>query len=953
MVARKENVMRIYEQFNKTSENRELQRSYYIPYESLEKALEGKKETSAYYRLLNGKWNFKYFKRDIDVPEKISAWDTIDVPSCWQTRGYDKPCYTNLNYPHPVDAPYVPDDNSCGVYERTFTLDEKWINRKTYIVFEGVSSCLFLYVNGSYVGFSQGSHNQAEFDISSYCKEGENIITAKVLKWCVGSYLEDQDFFRYSGIFRDVYLLSREENHIKDVFIKADKKTISVDAENYEIYDGKTKVENLDNPILWNAEKPHLYTVVVKGKTEFIPFNVGMREIEISEKGELLINGTSVVLKGVNHHDTHPTNGWTMTEEELFKDLTLMKELNINTVRTSHYPPTPEFLNMCDKLGFYVVDEADLETHGYYTRMGGGCGYDVDNSIWPCQNPDFKDMFLERMIKMVERDKNHPSIIMWSTGNESGYGVNQDYMIDWARKRDGSRLMHCEDATRKGDNHNVDVLSGMYIELDKVKAYGENSENVKPYFLCEYSHAMGNGPGDVGDYMDLFIKYTNLIGGCIWEWADHTFIENGVAKYGGDFGELTNDGNFCCDGLVFADRGFKAGSLDAKYSYQYFNSELMDGKIKIENRYDFTNLDEFDVKLELNVDGKTVEELTKNLSVLPHESTEIDMPFDIPKECEYGTYLNITLIEKNGRIAAKKQHQLTSLVKKIVVSKPISEIRENNGRYYINSANRSYIFNKHYGCLESIVIDGKEQLAENVQLTVWRAPTDNDRKVKREWGLINGDNYSGENMNRLFSKVYSCESDGNKITVTGALAGVGRMPIIKYTAEYEFFEDGEVKVSLNGNVREDLRTFLPRLGFEFELLSTGDNNFTYYGMGEGENYRDMHHHARVGMYESSASNEYVPYVMPQEHGNHTKTKLLKMENGITFRTDGEFEFAVSEYSKEALTDAMHTDELYKNGYVNVRIDYKVSGIGSGSCGPQISDKYRLKEKEISFEFYIK
>ena len=945
--------MRIYERFDKTSENREPQRAYYIPYDSLEKALDGKKEKSAYYRLLNGKWNFKYFERDIDVPEKISEWDTIDVPSCWQTRGYDKPCYTNLNYPHPVDAPYVPDDNPCGVYERTFTLNEKWINRKTYIVFEGVSSCLLLYVNNNYVGFSQGSHNQSEFDITKYVSAGENTITAKVLKWCVGSYLEDQDFFRYSGIFRDVYLLSREENHIKDVFIKADTKSISVNAENYEIYDGKTKVENLDNPILWNAEKPHLYTVIVKGETEYIPFSIGMREIKISEKGELLVNGTSVILRGVNHHDTHPLNGWRMTEEELLKDLKLMKELNINTVRMSHYPPTPEFLNMCDRLGFYVIDEADLETHGYYIRIGGGCGYDVDNHIWPCQNPNFKEMFLERVIKMVERDKNHPSIIMWSTCNESGYGVNQDYMIDWVRCRDNSRFIHCEDATRKGDNHNVDVLSGMYIALDKVKEYGENKNNTKPYFLCEYSHSMGNGPGDVGDYMELFAKYPNLIGGCIWEWADHTFIENGVCKYGGDFNELSDDGNFCCDGLVFSDRSFKAGSLDAKYSYQYFNSEIKDGKIIIENRYDFTNLNEFDVKLELNVDGKTVAELTKNLSVIPHESIEIDMPFDIPKECEYGTFLNITLIEKNGRIAAKKQHQLVSFVKKIATSKPIDKIKENNGKFYVDTANRNYIFNKHYGCLESIRIDGKEKLAENVQLTLWRAPTDNDRKVKSEWGLINKNNWSGENMNRLFSKVYSCELEDNIISVSGALSGVGRMPIIKYTARYEFFKDGEVKIILNANLREDLRTYLPRLGFEFKLVSSGDNKFTYYGMGEEENYCDMHHHARVGMYESSATNEYVPYVMPQEHGNHTRTKLLKMGSGITFQTDNEFEFAVSEYSKEALTEATHTDELYKNGYANVRIDYKVSGIGSGSCGPQISDKYRLKDKTIEFEFYIK
>lgn len=944
--------MRIYERFDKTSENRVKERAYYIPYDTLQKALEGKKENSAYYKLLNGRWNFAFFKRDIDVPEKIATWDSVIVPSCWQSLGYEKPGYTNYNYPHPVDAPYVPDDNPCGVYEREFTLDDMWLERKTYAVFEGVSSCLILYVNGEYVGFSQVSHMQAEFDITPFVKKGKNIITARVLKWCVGSYLEDQDFMRYNGIFRDVYLLSREEKHIEDVYIKADTKKIIVDAENYEIYDGD-KIADLNNPVLWNAEKPHLYTVVVKGKTEFIPFKVGMRDIKVSEKGELLINGVPVILRGVNHHDTHPQKGWTMSESDLRKDLMLMKELNINTVRTSHYPPTPEFLNMCDELGFYVVDEADLETHGYVSRMGTqNYVYDVDDPIWPCVNPDFREMFLERMTRMVERDKNHPSIIMWSTGNESGHGENHIEMIKWTRGRDNSRLIHCEDATRKGDDSNVDVHSRMYSSFPYMQKYAEDEGKTLPFFLCEFSHSMGNGPGDVSDYMEMFKKHPKFIGGCIWEWADHVALEDGVQKYGGDFGELTDDGNFCCDGMVFADRSLKAGSLDIKYSYQQFDSEYKDGKITIFNEYDFTNLDEYDIKMELYVDDKVLDEKTVNLSIKPHAQALLDMPFTLPSECKYGTYLNITLLDKNGSERARKQHELPVSVKKASISQPIDEIYFDNGRFYINGENYSYIFNKHYGAFESIIKDGEEQLSAMTKLSLWRAPTDNDRQVKKQWGLVNGDNLAGENMNILFSKVYSCEAEGNKITVIGALAGVARLPIFKYTAEYEFFKDGEIKVTLNGNVRESLESFLPRLGFEFTSPCPNDT-FTYFGMGEGENYCDMHHHTRMGMYESSAENEYVNYVMPQEHGNHTRAKLLKMGSGLTFFTDGEFEFNVSQYTKEALTDAMHTDELYKNGFTNIRIDYKVSGIGSGSCGPQLLEKYQLNEKEVHFEFYMK
>ncbi len=944
--------MRKYENFNQTSENREPQRAYYIPYDTLEKALEGKKENSAYYRLLNGRWNFAYFKRDIDVPESITAWDTVFVPSCWQTLGYENPGYTNVNYPHPVDAPYVPDDNPCGVYSRSFCIDAKWKSRKTYIVFEGVSSCMFLYINGKYVGFTQGSHLQAEFDISEFINEGTNTVTAKVLKWCLGSYLEDQDFFRYSGIFRDVYLLSREEDHIKDVFIKADTKAITADVQDYDIYDNGVKVENLDNPVLWNAENPHLYTVVVKGKTEYIPFYVGMREVAVSEKSELLINGTPVILKGVNHHDTHPKNGYCMTEDELLADLKAMKKLNINTIRTSHYPPTPEFLNMCDKMGFYVIDETDIETHGFIQRYASEpYNFDVENPIWPCTNPDFKAEFLERMERMVERDKNHACVIMWSTGNESGHGENHIAMIKQTKQRDTSRLIHCEDASRKGDYSNADVISGMYHSTKDIEEYAHDDKICKPFFLCEYAHAMGNGPGDVYDYMELFKKYPKLIGGCIWEWADHVFIDDGIQKYGGDFGEITSDKNFCCDGLVFSDRSFKAGSLNAKYSYHYFDTELCGDKIKITNWHDFTNLDKYTLVLSLNTDGKATAQKEMRISVEPHAQAEIDIPFEIPSECRLGTYLNISLLNEDGYETGMMQHKLNSAVKPIELSSPHSAITEDELRIYVSGDGYSYVFNKHYGAFESIIKNGREQLADFTKLTAWRAPTDNDRSIKKQWGLIDGDNWSGENINRQFSKVYSCELSKNTVTVTGALAGVSRMPFVYHTTSYTFFENGEVKISLSGKLRDGLGIYLPRLGFEFTSPTMNDS-FIYYGMGEDECYCDMNRHARVGLYTSDAKSQYVDYVMPQEHGNHIKTKYLKMSSGLAFATNGEFEFCVSQYTSHALTEATHTDELKGNGCTNIRIDYKVSGIGSQSCGPELIEKYRLDDPEFDFEFYM-
>ena len=953
--------MRYYESLKKFSENREPQRAYYIPYDSLEKALKGDKTKSNYYKLLNGNWNFAFFKRDIDVPEKISVWDTVPVPSCWQTLGYEKPGYTNVMYPHPIDAPYVPDDNPCGVYEREFTVNTEWAKRETHIVFEGVSSCLTLYVNGEYVGFSQGSHLQAEFDISKYVKEGKNTLTAKVHKWCVGSYLEDQDFFRFSGIFRDVYLLSREEGHIKDVSVKADTKTIAVDAQNYEIYDGKEKVENLDKPILWNSENPHLYTVIVKGKTEFIPIKVGMREITVSDKYELLVNGVSVLLKGVNHHDTHPTKGWTMSDEDIRKDLETMKFLNINAIRTSHYPPTPEFLNMCDEMGFYVIDETDIETHGFVRRTNvSNEGYDVTDAIWPCSNPDFKAMFVERMQRMMERDKNHPSVIMWSTGNESGYGENHKEMIRWGKAKDTTRLYHVEDASRKslskiadGSEFDlIDVRSHMYSSVNELEEYGKNPKQKMPYFLCEYAHAMGNGPGDVADYMEVFKKYPALIGGCIWEWADHVFIEDGVQKYGGDFGELTHDGNFCSDGLVFSDRSLKAGSLNAKYAYQPMSC-ILEGKVlTVKNEFDFTNMIDYTLVMTLSVDGVTKDVKAMNLDIEPKCHTEVELDFDIPKFCRFGAYVNVSLISKDGTEVAMCQFELDAKRAGNIISEPHKGITEDAERYYISGRDYEYKFNKHYGAVESIVRGGKELLAKRAELTVMRAPTDNDRKVKYEWAYIegNGENWSSENLNRTFTKVYACTLKDNVITVEASLAGVARMPIVKYKVNYEFFEDGEIKITFDGDVRE-YSSYLPRLGFEFTLLKANDT-FSYFGMGPGESYCDMNSHAKMDMYTSSASEEYVNYVVPQEHGNHFNTRYLGMDCGLSFVTDTAFEANVSEYATDTLFNATHPNELVKNGYTNVRIDYKVSGIGSNSCGPQLLEKYRLSDKKINYSFYI-
>ena len=949
--------MRHYEKLSILSENRLPQRSYYIPSSSMENALKGIKD----YTLLNGEWNFKYFENESDFDGKITEWDKIPVPSCWQIYGYDKPYYTNVNYPYPVDPPYVPDENPCGVYMREFNVND--IDKKTYIVFEGVSSCMYLYINDKYAGYSQGSHLQAEFDVSKFVKKGVNTVTVKVLKWCFGSYLEDQDFFRFNGIFRDVYLLSRPKSHISDIEIKADLTTAKVilsEKANLYLYDGeklletKNDVKNTEFIVKkakqWNAENPYLYTLIIEKNNEFIKQDIGFRTVAVNDKGELLINGVSVKLKGVNRHDSHPYLGWVTPYDDIIKDLIQMKKLNINCIRTSHYPPTPEFLNLCNKYGFYVVDETDVELHGFCTR-NISYSYDMESMDWICRQPEWEKAFIDRIERTVERDKNHPCVIMWSMGNESGYGENHDAMLAWTKNRDSSRLRHYENSHLKNDEADVSVVSRMYTSLKGLEGHAEN-DDMRPFFLCEYSHAMGNGPGDIYDYWEIIKKYPKLIGGCVWEWSDHTVIvenENGepVQKYGGDFGEITHDGNFCCDGLVFADRSFKAGSYEVKAVYQNIETELKGNKLKIKNMHDFTNLKKYIVGIKVKCDGEILSAQKLTLDLEPKKETEITL--DIPKKCALGAFVDIAMYDITGYQTASCQHEIKAKVSKIETEEIYSDFKEDDRNIYASGNNFSYVFDKLYGNFKSMIVNGQEQLLDAIKLTVWRAPTDNDRRIRYDWGRI-GDTSRGWNYNDIFNKVYSCKIEDNIIKVSGSLAGVARYPFIYFETAFTIFTDGKVKVDLNGKIRENV-TYLPRLGFEFKTPKA-NNEFNYFGMGEIENYIDMNHYSKIDWYFSSAKSEYVNYVNPQEHGNHTKTKRLNMNNGLKFSTDTEFEFNVSEYTSEALTRATHTDELCKNNETNIRIDYKVSGIGSNSCGPELLEKHQLNEKEISFSFYI-
>ncbi len=888
-------------------------RSYFVPYADRKSALTMDKSKSEFYTLLNGVWDFAFFEKYYEMPRVIKKWDKIPVPSCWQMHGYEKPYYSNTNYPYPVDPPYVPDDNSCGVYRRFFEVNGK--DRDTYIVFEGVSSCFYLYINGMEVGYNQGSHNQSEFNITDYLIDGKNEVMVKVLKWCDGSYLEKQGIFSFSGIFRDVYLLSRSKKKIRDIKLctNLDTLKISVDCETSvtaSLYEGKKKLFDkkfeketeiiFKNAKIWTAETPNLYKLILKAEGEYIPQYVGFRTIEASDNGDIMVNGVSVTLKGVNRHDTHPVTGHVMTDADIKKDFKLMKRLNINCVKASYYPPTPEFFNMADRYGFYVIDEADIGMLSSEHRAKNKCV--SHDSLFLTDHHDWNDAIWDRVDRMIERDKNHPSIIMWSSGIEPDYGKVYDIVKDKMQKKDTAPLVNYNGAST----------------------------------FCN--------------------------------WADQVIIEDGIPKYENDQSEYAYASDFDTDGLVFADRSFKADSLNAKYIYQYVKidaSNVNKGKFTVTNLYDFINLKDYKLKWEFVCDKEIVARGMMILDIAPKEKKEIEIKYDIPETCHLGCYVNFSCVSLNKTRLVPKDYefamaQFEADVPKIgievIPGKVLSTETENE--IIINGNGFVYVFDKMFGNFKSMKVKHKELLLDKVRLTTWRAPADNDRRINSFLKTLDNNKNIGIS-NKIFNKVYSVECTADetiKIKVKGSLACVSQSPFSKFTTHFEIFPSGRVNIALDADIISEC-IYLSRFGFEF-MLSDKMSKLEYFGMGPMENYVDMCTHAKVGYYTSRVKDEYVAYPKPQEHGNHTHTNYLSVcdrhqHTGLIFTSDDAFEFNASNYSSDQLTYATHTNDIGDKGKTIVRIDYKVSGISSNSCDSELSRKYQLNEKKIHYSFNIK
>lgn len=1005
-----------HQDLNTVQVNRRADRAYYIPCPP--RCPSRDKTDNERVLMLNGMWDFQY-AQSVEEADLEKGWDgQIPVPGNWQLYGYDFPQYVNIDYPFPYMPPYVPKDNPCGCYHRVFDIREKGEER-FFLNLEGADSCHYVYLNGTFVGYSQVSHSTAEYEITDFIREGENEICILVLKWCDGSYLEGQDKFRLSGIFRDVYILRRPQRFIEDYMVRTrirdgsaviriwtkedtgrtgsalQKKFSLYNEEKQLIAKGETSGSEvelvIDHPELWNAENPCLYQLILETDEEMILDRVGVREVSIQNQ-QLFLNGEKIRLKGVNRHESHPDTGYVCSTERMEKDLKMMKRANINAIRTSHYPDCPEFYHLCDEYGFYVMDEADMESHGAWSAYGER---DMEQYNLTQRDPRFQTAVVDRTARLVSRDKNRPSVIFWSLGNESGYGENTIAAAKKAKSLDDTRLLHYESLymteAEKGrlDESLLDVRGMMYPELEEVDQYLEETDR-KPLILTEYGHAMGNGPGALKEYYDRLYRYDSLAGGFIWEWCDHAVLASGEGEkprylYGGDFGEEQHDGNFCVDGLVYPDRRPHTGLKELWNCARPAAVTREEGGYMIENRLDFTDLKDY-LYLSWNIrqDGVTLEEgMIRDFSVLPGEKKVLPLEHKeytgrrvclkiefIKKEGqgypEAGTVLGFEQFRLNdeGRMmdqALENEEKRTQPVEK--ENKKAGTDRESSLQLYdsreritISGNGFTYQFDKRNGSFSSMVIEGKEYLKRPVEYQIYRAPLDNDMFVS---GRVPGHQNNWKTLGLDKADVYTFDSaiEGNEeriiITCPLALTAVHMAPLAEIRAVYTIEASGRVTVDLDTKIREDI-DWLPRFGIRL-CLDKSLSHCAYYGYGPLESYVDKKCGCWLDRFEAEVNEMFEDYIRPQENSSHCGTEycILSDENvSLEITSPRPFSFNVSEYMWEELEKKKHNFELNKSDYTVLHLDYFMSGVGTGSCGPETRPEYRLTEKNFRAVFVL-
>lgn len=1013
-----------YENLNVLHENTMPYRAYYMPASMFMGSLVQNRENSDRIQMLNGNWKFRFYESIYDLEEKfyeenadLSVFGEIPVPGIWQNYGYDSHQYTNVRYPIPLDPPYVPNENPCGTYVYEFDYKKEEKAPKAYLNFEGVDSCFYVWINGHYAGYSQVSHATSEFDVTEYIKEGKNVLAVLVLKWCDGSYLEDQDKFRMTGIFRDVYLLKRPESVLYDYFITtnienkdakieiwakflgeettAEKIQIQItDNEKNIVAKGifesnSEKAEythkavfKIKNAKLWNPEAPYLYQLVFSSGDEVITERIGIREIEV-KNGVIYVNQKKIKFKGVNRHDSDPVTGSVISIEQVKKDLTLMKQHNFNAVRSSHYPNAPYFYQLCDEYGFFVIAEADNESHGTQTQYLKDNSWENVVEQWNkriADNPEFIPATMDRTKLCVHREKNRPSIVIWSMGNECAYGCTFEEALKWTKHFDPTRLTTYESAfyqstDREYDYSNIDIVGRMYPAFSEIDEYMEKNPE-KPLLLVEYCHAMGNGPGDLEDYFEAIQKYDKLCGGFVWEWCDHAIYkgkaENGkeIYFYGGDHGEKIHDGNFCMDGLVYPDRRPHTGLKEYKNVYrparvESYNQET--GETVISNQMNYIDLKDYIyITYGIEVDGKNIGGgiVSVEESILPGQNGTIIIPAMIPESGRCYLKINYHLKEANQLQLAgtplgfdeiliqtkdmRNQRALELLkLEKEGNAKEAVEVNETNRFLIIQKADgHRYVFNKLTGLFEKINVKEKEFLAQPMEINIWRAPTDNDRKEKLKWM----DAHYDQSYARAYETSYEIKEGKVIIHSMLSVSAPTVQRILNIKAEWLIGMDGSISVKMD--VEKDMEfPMLPRFGIRM-FLEKAFNQVEYYGIGPEESYVDKHRAGSHGRYTSTVKEMHEDYLRPQENGSHTDCDYLCVNSSdYVFAAVSEtpFAFNVSEYTQEELTQKAHSYEIEPSGMTVVCLDYAQNGIGSNSCGPELLEKYRLDKKNFCFE----
>ena len=1004
-------VPRYYEDLSVLHENTMPARAYYIPASKRMDNLVEHREESDRMQLLNGTWKFQYFNSIYDIQDSFfeknydtENFDEIQVPSVWQMAGYDTHQYTNIRYPFPFDPPYVPQDIPCGAYVHNFEYSRDEKASKAFLNFEGVDSCFYVWINGSYIGYSQVSHMTSEFDVTDVLQDGTNTVAVLVMKWCDGSYLEDQDKFRMSGIFRDVYILKRPKQAISDYHIKTRIEDmlakVEIEMKFYSPLNVKISIEDrngavvalgsiaeegtavleIASPELWNTENPYLYKLILETENEVIVDHIALRKIEIKDQ-VIYLNGQKIKFRGVNRHDSDPVTGFTINLEQITTDLTLMKQHNFNAIRSSHYPNAPFFYEMCDKYGFMVIDEADIEAHGPfmiyrkedtdYNRFKRWNEKIADDPVW-------EEAIVDRVKLMVERDKNRFCIVMWSMGNESAYGCNFEKALEWTKNFDPDRITQYESARYRNydetyDYSNLDVYSRMYPALSEIQEYLDK-DGSKPFLLVEYCHSMGNGPGDFEDYFQMIQDNDKMCGGFVWEWCDHAIAhgtaENGkiIYAYGGDHGEEIHDGNFCMDGLVYPDRTVHTGLLEYKNVYRparVVSYDKESGELVLHNYMDFDDLKDYaKISYELTQDGLVISKgKLAEVSVAPHSEGNTNLKVNVPENGKcylkliYHLKKEMPLLEENhilgfDEIEVSQKDAKCQLAEKWLEKAATDselQVNEDDTQIHIKGREFAYTIDRRTALFTEMKFAGREYLNHPMELNIWRAPTDNDMYIKAEWKKAHYD--------KAYTRAYTTEvvqgKHGVKIVSHASVVAETVQKILDVTITWKIDASGKIDADIEATKDGEFPD-LPRFGVRM-FLDKKLSDARYFGMGPQESYRDKHQAASHGLYRANVRDLHEDYIRPQENGSHYDCGYVELNNsryGIVASAEKAFSFNASYYTQEELEKKTHNYELTESDSVVLCVDYALNGIGSNSCGPVVLDQYRFNDVLFRFQFTL-